>query len=54
MFYVNKEDPSILVEHRFGLGYTLNFGNRKAVAVFVASLLAILGLVAAVLWGVRG
>lgn len=33
MFYVNRDDPSILVEKRFGLGYTINFGNRTAVAV---------------------
>jgi uncharacterized membrane protein len=31
MFYVNPEDPSVFVEKRFGFGYTLNFGNRKAV-----------------------
>ncbi len=35
-FYVNHEDPAILVEHRFGLGYTLNLGNWKAVTFFVA------------------
>ena len=28
LFYVNPEDPSILIEKRFGIGYTLNFGNR--------------------------
>ncbi len=33
MFYVNREDPSIFVERRFGLGYTLNFGNPKAIAL---------------------
>ena len=26
--YVNAADPSILIEKRFGIGYTLNFGNR--------------------------
>lgn len=26
--YVNPADPSILIEKRFGVGYTLNFGNR--------------------------
>jgi uncharacterized membrane protein len=26
--YVNAADPSILIEKRFGVGYTLNFGNR--------------------------
>ena len=28
LIYVNQADPSILVEKRFGVGYTLNFGNR--------------------------
>lgn len=28
LIYVNRADPSILVEKRFGVGYTLNFGNR--------------------------
>jgi uncharacterized membrane protein len=44
VFYVNREDPSWLVEHRFGFGYTLNFGNPKAVTTFAAFLAAILGL----------
>ncbi|MEE8556523.1 MAG: DUF5808 domain-containing protein [Myxococcota bacterium] len=25
MFYINREDPSVLVEKRFGLGYTRLF-----------------------------
>jgi uncharacterized membrane protein len=28
LLYFNPVDPSILVEKRFGIGYTLNFGNR--------------------------
>ncbi len=45
LFYVNRDDPSIFVHKRFGLGYTLNFGNWKAVlglAVFLAGIAAIL------------
>ncbi len=30
VLYVNPDDPSIFVEHRFGIGYTLNLGNRRA------------------------
>ncbi len=45
MFYVNRDDPSILVERRFGLGYTPNFGNWKAVVLLVAFLGAIFGLI---------
>jgi len=28
MFYYNPDDPAIFVVKRFGIGYTLNFGNR--------------------------
>ena len=27
LLYINPADPSILIEKRFGIGYTLNFGN---------------------------
>jgi uncharacterized membrane protein len=27
LFYVNRRDPALLVEKRFGIGYTLNFGH---------------------------
>ncbi|MDR4887376.1 DUF5808 domain-containing protein [Fredinandcohnia sp. QZ13] len=27
LFYVNRQDPSIFVEKRFGVGWTINFGN---------------------------
>ncbi len=27
VFYVNKQDPSIFVEKRFGVGWSINFGN---------------------------
>lgn len=27
LLYVNRGDPALLVEKRFGIGYTLNFGN---------------------------
>ncbi len=44
-FYVNRDDPSIFVEKRFGLGYTVNFGNPKAIALFVILLAVIAGMV---------
>jgi uncharacterized membrane protein len=44
-FYVNPDDPSILVEKRFGIGYTINFGNPKAVALLVAFVVVILTVV---------
>jgi len=49
MFYVNRDDPAILVEHRFGLGYTLNLGNWKAVALFVLFIGLLVGITVAAL-----
>jgi uncharacterized membrane protein len=48
-FYVNRDDPSIFVEKRFGLGYTINLGNPKAV-FFVVLFFAIIGAI--VIFGV--
>jgi len=51
-FYINRDDPSIFVEHRFGFGYTINFGNWKAVALLVGFLGTILVMaLAAILSG---
>lgn len=39
MFYVNRADTALFVEKRFGLGYTINFGNPwawAAIAVLAA------------------
>lgn len=46
VFYINPDDPAIMVEKRFGLGYTINFGNRKAVALLVGFLVLLFALVA--------
>lgn len=46
LFYVNAADPSILVEKRFGIGYTVNLGNRWSwVALGAMMVPAALGLV---------
>jgi hypothetical protein len=33
IFYSNREDPELLVPKRYGVGYTLNFGNPWSWAV---------------------
>jgi uncharacterized membrane protein len=43
-FYVNRDDPSLFVEHRFGFGYTINFGNWKAVVVMITFIVLLLGV----------
>jgi len=43
-FYCNKNDPSIFVEKRFGIGYTLNFGNPMSIIAIIAILLLIAAL----------
>jgi uncharacterized membrane protein len=37
--YFNPNDPSILVQRRFGAGWTLNLGSMWGVSLFVATLL---------------
>lgn len=47
VFYFNPADPAILIEKRFGIGYTLNFGNRWSwgvMAVLILIPLALAGL----------
>lgn len=39
VFYVNREDPSVVVPRRFGVGWAMNWGNPRSwalVAAFVA------------------
>lgn len=33
--YVNRDDPALLVPKRFGIGWTFNFGNPRAMALLV-------------------
>lgn len=33
--YINKDDPSLFVEKRFGIGWTMNFGRIESVAILV-------------------
>jgi uncharacterized membrane protein len=45
VIYVNRDDPALLVEQRFGVGWTLNFGNPRAVLVLGVLLALIAGFV---------
>jgi hypothetical protein len=40
-FYSNSSDPALLVLKRFGIGYTLNFGNPWSWAVLAFVLLMV-------------
>ena len=40
-FYSNANDPALLVPKRFGIGYTLNFGNPWSWAVLAFVLLMV-------------
>jgi uncharacterized membrane protein len=46
MMYIDRTDPAFIVESRFGIGYTLNLGNRISFAILAAFLAAslVLGL----------
>ena len=39
IFYFNPDDPALLVPKRFGIGYTLNFGNPWSWVVLALILL---------------
>lgn len=41
LFYFNKNDPSIFVEKRFGVGWTLNFANPKGYLITFGPLIII-------------
>ncbi|WP_377268088.1 DUF1648 domain-containing protein [Peterkaempfera sp. SMS 1(5)a] len=47
LIYVNRNDPAILVGKRFGIGWTLNFGNPWAWLLFCAIIAVGVGLTAA-------
>ena len=52
IFYVNREDPSVVVPRRFGVGWAMNWGNPRSwglVALFVAAtamFVVVIGLLA--------
>ncbi len=39
MFYFNPDDPALLVEKRFGIGYTMNFARGQAWIILALTLL---------------
>jgi len=49
LFYVNRDDPSVMVGNRFGIGWTFNFGNRTACLIFAGIIAAPAGLAAIML-----
>jgi uncharacterized membrane protein len=51
LFYVDRDDPSIMVEKRFGIGYALNWGNRTAVLIVAAFVVLCLSLTTVALLG---
>ncbi|MCR1951347.1 DUF5808 domain-containing protein [Clostridium sp. DSM 100503] len=42
MFYYNKNDPAWMVEKRVGIGYTINFANKKATILLILLILLII------------
>lgn len=44
LIYINREDRALMVPRRFGLGWTLNFGNPTA-AMLLVGVVALIGLV---------
>ncbi len=53
LFYFDRDDPSIMVEQRFGLGYDLNYGNPTALLIVAAFFVLALSLVAVAVIGTK-
>lgn len=49
LFYVNGDDPALVVPRRFGLGWTLNLGHPGGIAITILLLLVIAGGVTTVI-----
>ncbi|QAA34440.1 DUF1648 domain-containing protein [Clostridium manihotivorum] len=43
--YYNPNDPSVFVEKRFGIGWTLNFGNKTALAITIGFVILMIALI---------
>ncbi len=44
VFYFNRSDPAVMVERRFGIGYTVNFAHPVAWIIILLPVLAFIGL----------
>ncbi len=44
LFYYDTDDASMMIEKRFGIGYSFNYGNRKAQLIVVTVLVLLVGL----------
>ncbi|NBJ70121.1 MULTISPECIES: DUF5808 domain-containing protein [Clostridia] len=44
-FYVNKNDPALFLEKRFGIGWTINLGKPLSWIIILITLLVVLGLI---------
>jgi hypothetical protein len=53
VFYVDRNDPSVMVEQRFGIGYTLNYGNPTAILVLASFFVLSFALVAVAVVGTQ-
>ena len=48
VFYFNRDDPSVMVERRFGIGYTVNFAHPVAWVIILLPLLALVAAMATI------
>lgn len=53
VFYFNSDDPAVLVPKRYGIGYTLNFGNRWSWVVLALILLLVAAPIAISIAGLK-
>ncbi len=44
IIYVNKDDPSVFVEKRFGIGWTVNFGSTKSIVIIIVFIILLIAI----------
>jgi uncharacterized membrane protein len=44
VFYFNRNDPAVMVEKRFGVGYTVNFAHPVAWVIILLPALAVIAV----------
>lgn len=54
LFYYYAKDPSMMIENRFGFGYSFNYGNWKARVIVLTVLALLVGLCVLALVGIVG
>jgi uncharacterized membrane protein len=49
ILYLNRDDPALFVQRRFGVGWTVNIGRPAGVVIMIVVALVVIGIIGFVL-----